>query len=61
MMKLDDDLLNNVSGGAWTGEETEIHMVCATCRAITVFHRDEYGTWRCDICGGKETMSYYDL
>ncbi len=59
--KLDDELLDTVTGGAWTGEETELTMVCAGCRAVQVFRKDEYGTWRCEVCGGKETMSFYDL
>ncbi len=29
---LNDELLDKVSGGAWTGEETELSMVCAGCR-----------------------------
>ncbi len=58
---LDDGMLDSVSGGAWTGNETELSMVCAGCRGIRVFKKDEYGTWRCTECNGKDTMSYFDL
>lgn len=61
IVALNDELLEKVNGGAWTGEETELSMVCAGCRGIRVFHKDEWGTWRCDDCGGSETMSYFDL
>ena len=41
---LDDESPDQVTGGAWTGEETELSMVCAGCRGIQVFRRDEWGT-----------------
>ena len=58
---LNEDLLDKVSGGAWTGEETEMTMVCAGCRGIRLFRKDEWGAFRCVDCNGTETMSYYDL
>ena len=58
---LNDELLGKVSGGAWTGEETELMMVCAGCRDTRTFRRDELGYWRCEVCNGRETMSYFDL
>lgn len=59
--KLDPADLEKVSGGAWTGEETELSMVCAGCRCVQVFRKDEWGKWRCEVCSGTETMSYKDL
>ena len=58
---LNDELLDKVSGGAWTGEETELSMVCAGCRCVQVFRKDEWGYWRCEVCKGTKTMSYFDL
>ena len=58
---LDDESPDQVTGGAWTGEETELSMVCAGCRGIQVFRRDEWGTWRCSVCNGSENMSYFDF
>ena len=58
---LKDELMDKVSGGAWTGNETELTMVCAGCRDIRVFRKDEWGYWRCEACNGTETMSYFDL
>lgn len=53
--------LEGVAGGAWTGEETELSMVCAGCRGIQVFKKDEWGVWRCSVCNGKDTMRWQDL
>ncbi len=61
MLPLDADALEGVAGGAWTGDETELSMVCAGCRAIKTFRKDEWGTWRCEDCNGTETMRYFDL
>ena len=59
--ELDPNDLAGVSGGAWTGEETELSMVCAGCRGVRKFIKDEWGYWRCSECQGTETMSYFDL
>ena len=59
--KLNLDQLDGVTGGAWTGDETELSMVCAGCRGIRVFVRDEWGKWRCSECNGTETMRWQDL
>ena len=61
MISLKPEELEAVNGGAWTGEETELRMVCAGCRCIQVFKRDDWGTWRCTVCNGKETMRWQDL
>ena len=58
---LSSDELDKVAGGAWTGEETELSMVCAGCRSVQVFRKDEWGYWRCSKCNGKETMRWQDL
>ena len=57
---LNDEELEVATGGAWTGNETELTCVCAGCRAITKFEKVN-GTWRCTMCNGTETMSYQDL
>jgi hypothetical protein len=59
--ELNPDDLEGVSGGAWTGEETELSMVCAGCRGIRKFMKDEWGVWRCTDCGGDKTMRWQDL
>ncbi|MBR2706888.1 MAG: hypothetical protein IKE74_06570 [Mogibacterium sp.] len=59
--ELSPEDLEGVNGGAWTGEEEELSMLCAKCRSVKVFRRDEWGAWRCESCGGTETMRYQDL
>ena len=59
--ELSPEDLEGVNGGAWTGEEAELSMVCAGCRAIKVFRKDEWGTWRCESCNGTETMRWQDI
>ncbi len=58
---IDDQDLEAVNGGAWTGDEKEITMVCAGCRGIQKFRKDEWGYWRCEVCNGTETMRWQDL
>jgi hypothetical protein len=58
-LRLED--LDGIAGGAWTGEETELSMLCAKCRCVRVFKKDEWGRWRCSECNGTETMRYQDL
>lgn len=48
---LNEELLENVSGGEWNG--TELYYLCATCDCVRCF-RKSYGEWRCEVCGGTE-------
>ncbi len=68
---LSDEEMDLVTGGAWTGNELELYMVCANekCRCVRRFVRGELcppeyrmdGKWHCEVCMGTETCRWQDL